>query len=83
MNDIGLKVFHNAYKSVSTGTIVVDEIARVPVVFSPCGSEHVNVTIDGKVYNVSRALLEFTAPIIAKIIKDASSNIKVGLLGEI
>lgn len=83
MNDIGLKVFQNAYKSANTGTIVVDEIARVPVVFHPCGNERVDITIDGNVYNVSIGLLEFTAPLVANIIKDVSKRIKGCLLGEI
>ena len=83
MNDIGLKVFHNAYKSASTGTIVVDEIAKVPVVFHPCGDELVDITIDGNVYSVSIGLLEFTAPLVANIIKDVSKRIKVCVLGEI
>lgn len=84
MNDIGLKVFHNAYKSASTGTIVVDEIARVPVVFTPVGSELVDITIDGNVYNVSIGLLEFTAPILGRTIKDVATRMKTcRLLGEI
>ena len=83
MNDIGLKVFHNAYKSASTGTIVVDEIAKVPVVFHPVDSELVEITIDGNVYSVSIGLLEFTAPLVANIIKDVSKRIKGCLLGEI
>lgn len=84
MNDIGLRVFHNAYKSASTGTIVVDEIARVPVVFSPCGNELVDITIDGNVYSVSIGLLEFTAPILGRTIKDVFERMKTcRVLGEI
>lgn len=84
MNDIGLKVFHNAYKSANTGTIVTDEIAGVPVVFTPVGSELVDITIDGNVYNVSIGLLEFTAPILGRTIKDVSERMKTcRVLGEI
>lgn len=72
------------YKSANTGTIVIDEIARVPVVFSPCGSENVDVTIDGNVYNVSIGLLEFTAPLLGRIIKDVAAHMKTcRVLGEI
>ena len=84
MNDIGLKVFHNAHKSASTGTIVVDEIAGVPVVFHPLSSEVVDITIDGNVYNVTTWLLEFTAPILGRTIKDVSERMKTcRVLGEI
>lgn len=84
MNAIGLKVFQNAYKSANTGTIVVDEISGVPVVFHPCGNELVDITIDGNVYGVSIGLLEFTAPILGRTIKDVSERMKTRkVLGEI
>ena len=84
MNDIGLKVFHNVRKSASTGTIVIDEIAKVPVVFNPCGGGRVNVTIDGNMYNISLRMLEFAAPILGRTIEDVSERIKTyKVLGEI